>query len=246
VHGIPDISPGDDLAALLVAGCAESGIRLQRWDVVVVTQKVVSKAEGALVDLAAIEPSSRARELAAIVGYDPRVVEVVMRESIEVLRAEPGVLLCVTRHGHVTANAGVDHSNVGGVELVSVLPDDPDASAGHLRSELLPLVDGGPLAVIVCDSFGRPFRVGTVNVAVGVAGMPAISDYQGARDTYDQPLQTTVLASADEVAAAADLVMGKVERVPVAVLRGLRWEGEETGVAPLLRPKSKDIFRRTG
>jgi len=243
VRGVGEVVPGDDLPALIGRSLRDCGVALQPWDVVVVTQKVVSKAEGALVDLATVAPSERALDLARVVGLEPAVVEVVLGQSAEVVLAEPGVLLCATHHGYVTANAGVDHSNVG-AGTVSVLPRDPDGSATRLREAWLPAVSGGELGVVICDSFGRPFRVGTVNIAVGVAGMPAVSDYRSARDTHGEVLVSTVLASVDEVCAAADLVMGKLEGIPVGVVRGLRWQGTETGVAPLLRPRGRDVFRR--
>ena len=244
VRGLPEIHPGDDLGTMILDAVVESGVDLEAWDVVVVTQKVVSKAEGAVVDLATVSPSARALELAAQTGLEPRLAEVVLSETTLVVRAEPGVLLCETRHGHVTANAAVDHSNVDLSDAVTVLPRDPDASAARLRDAWLRSTAGGPLAVIVSDTFGRPFRHGIANVAVGVAGMPALSDHTGLADSHGQVLRGTVIASADEVAAAAELVMGKTERIPVAVVRGLRWTGEATGVGPLLRRRDQDIFRR--
>lgn len=242
VPGVPDIGPRDDLADIVLGALEAATVGLAPWDVVVVTQKVVSKAEGAVVELDSVRPSPRAVELAHRTGLDPRVVEVVLAESVEVVRAAPRLLLCATRHGFVTANAGVDHSNVGEGRL-SLLPRAPDASAAGLRARWLPAAGGGPLGVIVADSFGRPFRVGTCNVAVGVAGMPAVTDHVGDDDLYGVALRSTVLASVDEVAAAADLVMGKLRRVPVAIVRGLRWEGPDEGVRPLLRDPASDVFR---
>lgn len=244
IRGLPEIHPGDDLATMTLDAILESGVDLEPWDVVVVTQKVVSKAEGSIVELAGVAPSAQAEQLAARTGIEPRLAEVVLSQTALVVRAEPGVLLCETVHGHVTANAAVDHSNVDLAGAVTVLPADPDASAGRLRDAWLEAAGGGPLGVVVSDTFGRPFRHGIVNVAVGLAGMPALSDHTGLPDTHGQIMRGTVIASADEVAAAAELVMGKTERIPVAVVRGLRWTGKPSGVAPLLRRRDEDIFRR--
>lgn len=239
VHGIPDVQPGDDLAALVSAQLA-----LAPWDVVVVTHKVVSKAEGQIVDLARVVPSARALSLAAQTENDARLVEVILSQSTRVLSALPGVLVCETVHGLVCANAGVDRSNVGGGELVTLLPRDADAAASSLRSAWLPLCSGGPLGVVVCDTFGRPFREAGVNVAIGVAGLPAITDYRGLPDSTGYVMRASALASADEIASAAELVMGKTDGVPVAVVRGLRWHGEGRGAAELQRDPARDVFRR--
>ena len=244
VRGLPEVRPGDDLAGIGLAALQGSGIVLTAWDVVVVTQKVVSKAEGALVELAGVVASARARELGAHTGLEPRLTEVILRETALVVRAEPGVLLCETHHGHVTANAAVDHSNVASAGSVTVLPRDPDASAAGLRRAWLAAAGGGPLGVVVSDTFGRPFRHGIVNVAVGVAGMPALSDHTGLPDSNGQIMRGTVIGAVDEIAAAAELVMGKTEQIPMAVVRGLRWSGGPTGVGPLLRRREQDIFRR--
>jgi coenzyme F420-0:L-glutamate ligase/coenzyme F420-1:gamma-L-glutamate ligase len=244
VWGIPEVSVGDDLAALVARGFVVSGVSLSAWDVVVVTHKVVSKADGAVVDLRTVVPSARAVEIALQTDNDPRLVEVILGQSTRVLSAVPGVLVCETVHGLVCANAGVDRSNVGGGELVTLLPCDPDGSASSLRSAWLPLCDGGPLGVIVCDTFGRPFREAGVNVAVGAAGMPAITDYRGLPDAAGYVMRASALATADEIASAAELVMGKTEGVPVAVVRGLRWEGEGRGAGELQRDPGRDVFRR--
>jgi coenzyme F420-0:L-glutamate ligase/coenzyme F420-1:gamma-L-glutamate ligase len=221
-----------------------SGLELLPWDVVVVTHKVLSKAEDALVDLDTVTPSAAAEELARQTGGDPRLVEVVLGESRRVIRSGPGVLICETPSGLVCANAGVDRSNVPGAGTVTLLPRDPDASAAALRSRWLDDTGGGPLGVIVCDSFGRPFREAQVNVAIGVAGMPALTDHRGLPDTTGEVMNASMLASADEIASAAELVMGKVDRVPVALIRGLRWTGEGRGSAELCRDPERDLFRR--
>jgi coenzyme F420-0:L-glutamate ligase / coenzyme F420-1:gamma-L-glutamate ligase len=242
VHGIPEVSRGDDLAALVLRGLAVSGVALSPWDVVVVTHKVVSKAEAATVSLASVSPSPRAIEIAARTDNDARLVEVILGQSVRVLTALPGVLVCETVHGLVCANAGVDRSNVG-VDMVTTLPADPDASAVALRHAWLPSCGGGPLGVVICDTFGRPFREAGVNVAVGVAGMPALTDYRGLPDTAGYVMRASALATADEIASAAELVMGKTDGVPVAVLRGLRWDGEGRGAGELQRDPARDVFR---
>jgi coenzyme F420-0:L-glutamate ligase / coenzyme F420-1:gamma-L-glutamate ligase len=244
VRGLPEVVAGDDLGALVVRGLAVSGVFLLAWDVVVVTHKVVSKADGLVVDLPTVVPSARAVEIAARTDNDARLVEVILGQSTRVLTAVPGVLVCETVHGLVCANAGVDRSNVGGGELVTLLPPDPDASAALLRSAWLPLCEGGPLGVIVCDTFGRPFREAGVNVAVGVAGIPALTDYRGLPDAAGYVMRASALATADEIASAAELVMGKTQGVPVAVVRGLRWEGEGSGAVSLQRDPARDVFRR--
>jgi coenzyme F420-0:L-glutamate ligase/coenzyme F420-1:gamma-L-glutamate ligase len=244
VRGLPEVRPGDDLAGLVLDALTRSGPQLRPWDVLVVTHKVVSKAEGALVELGGVRPSAAAVELAERTGADPRLVEVVLGESRRVLRAAPGVLVCETAGGLVCANAGVDRSNVAGDgETVTVLPRDPDASAARLRAAWLEAAEGGPLGVIICDSFGRPFREAQVNVAIGVAGMPALTDHRGRPDSSGYLMAASVLATADEIASAAELVMGKVEGVPVAVVRGLRWDGEGRGAAELQRDPARDLFR---
>ena len=239
IAGLPEVGPGDDLGLLLasrLAGGAAPG------DILVVAHKVVSKAEGRLVRLADVQPSPRAEELAATHDKDPRAVEVVLRESVELVRAERGVLISRTRHGFVCANAGVDASNVPGDETVCLLPLDPDASARRLRDALTSLA-GGDLAVIVSDSFGRAWRHGITNVAIGVAGMEPLADYRGESDPYGYPLTASVLAVADEIAAAAELVMGKTTGVPVAVVRNYPYEkGSSTG-QDLLMEAERDRFR---
>ena len=244
VSGLPEVAVGADVGALVVAGLASSGIALLPWDVVVVTHKVVSKASGAVVDLRTVVPSSRASSLAAQTDNDARLVEVILGQTRRVLSAVPGVLVCETVHGLVCANAGVDRSNVGGGDLVTLLPPDPDGEASSLRSVWLPLCEGGPLGVVLCDTFGRPFREAGVNVAVGVAGMPAVTDYRGLPDTAGYVMRASALATADEIASAAELVMGKTDGIPVAVVRGLRWEGEGSGALELQRDPSRDVFRR--
>jgi coenzyme F420-0:L-glutamate ligase / coenzyme F420-1:gamma-L-glutamate ligase len=243
VRGIPAVVPGCDLAALIVRGLTESGVALQPYDVVVVTHKVVSKAEGRLVSLDSVVPSPRAEALAAQTGNDARLVEVILGETSRVLSALPGVLVCETVHGLVCANAGVDRSNVGGGSTVTLLPADADASAASLRAAF----DVEPLGVVISDTFGRPFRDAGVNVAIGVAGMPAMTDYRGLPDTSGYLMSASALATADEIASAAELVMGKTAEVPVVVVRGLRWDIGDAyggGARVLQRDAARDVFRR--
>lgn len=237
VEGLPEVRPGDDLADLI---CARA--RLQPGDVLVVAQKVVSKSEGRLVDIRGVEASAEAREIASrlVARPDPRTVQVILDESVRVLRSER-VLITETRHGYVAANAGVDHSNVPGETVLALLPADPDASARRLRDRLRE-VCGQEVGVIVSDTFGRPWRLGIVNVALGVAGLPATIDLRGSVDDTGKPLTATVLAVADDIAAAAGMVMGKTSRAPVVIVRGLDLRGEGSG-RDLIRPQGEDLFR---
>ena len=232
VENLPDIRKGDDLAALIRGAAPPITART----IVVVAQKIVSKAEGALVDLAAVEPSPFAREWAAKWSRDPRLVEVVLRESRRIVKMDRGVIIAETRHGLVAANAGVDESNVPG-ECATLLPRDPDASARALRDGL------GAGAVIVSDTFGRPWRDGLVNVAIGAAGLAPLEDLRGTPDRYGRRLHSTLLALADELAAAAGLVMRKAAGVPVALIEGYAFAASEAGAAALIRPPERDLFR---
>ena len=242
VTGIPEVHPGDDLAALIVDAAVGQGTPLAEGDVLVVTQKVVSKAEGALVDLGDVEPSALARSFARQWDRDPRHVEVVLRESRRIVRMERGIIIAETMHGLVCANAGVDSSNVPGDDRVCLLPRDPDASARRIR-EAIRERTGVTVAVLVSDTFGRPWREGTTNVAIGVAGMRPLRDYRGEHDPHGYLLRVSVAAWADELAGATDLVQGKTAGVPVAVIRGLDYETGPDGSASLLRAPEKDLFR---
>lgn len=242
--GLPEIRAGDDLAALIRAALARSGRVLQATDVLVVAQKVVSKAEGRTVRLGEVTPSAEALALAERVLKDPRFVECVLAESLEVIRAVPNVLITRHRSGHVMANAGIDRSNVPAAapddETLLLLPRDCDASAAALRSALSPEAP----AVIISDSFGRPWRQGTVNVALGVAGFPSLLDLRGGVDREGRRLQTTQIAMADAVAAGAGLVMGETtEGRPVVLVRGLDFSGPVRDGRALLRPIDEDLFR---
>lgn len=238
VEGLPEIHPGDDLAALIV----ERAAPVRGGDVVVVAQKVVSKAEGRLRDLSEVTASDRARSLALALNADPRLVQVILDESVRVVR-DDRVLIVETRHGYVCANAGVDRSNVPGDDTVSLLPLDCDASAQALRQRIA-AVSGARVGVVVSDTFGRPWRMGLMNVALGVAGLPALIDYRGHPDDFGVPLQATLVAMADELAAAAELIMGKTRRVPVVIVHGLGiFEGVSGSGRELVRPAEMDLFR---
>jgi coenzyme F420-0:L-glutamate ligase/coenzyme F420-1:gamma-L-glutamate ligase len=244
--GIKLVEPGDDLGAIAVAAFAANGLTPADDDVLVVAQKIVSKAEGRYVDIAAVRPSAAAKALAAEVDKDPRFVEVVLSESRRVVRRRPGLLIVEHRLGFVMANAGVDHSNVpaeGAAERVLLLPLDPDGSARALR-EALGAAFGRRLAVIISDSFGRAWRKGTVGVALGAAGLPALVDLRGCPDLFGRQLQVTETGFADEIAAAAGLLMGQAnEGVPMVLVRGLSWSAPEVPAAHLVRPAAHDLFR---
>ena len=237
VEGLPEVRRGDDLGEMIA-----SRAELQPGDIVVVAQKVVSKSEGRVLDLTTVTPGDEALRLAPglVAAPDPRVVQVVLDESVRVLRSNR-VLITETRHGFVCANSGVDHSNVAESDSVTLLPEDPDASAERLRRRIHELT-GVAVGVIVSDTFGRPWRLGIVNVALGVAGLPALVDLRGSVDDAGKPLRATVLAVADDVASAAGLVMGKTRRTPAVIVRGLGLEGEGRG-CDLVRPAAEDLFR---
>ncbi|MHB8646733.1 MAG: coenzyme F420-0:L-glutamate ligase [Thermomicrobiales bacterium] len=239
VEGIGEIAPGADLATLIAE--ATRARPLADGDVVVVTHKIVSKAEGQLVDLRTVTPSALAERIAALFGKDARQVDVVLRESVRIVRMERGIIISETRHGFICANAAVDASNVGG-EVVCLLPRDPDASAAHIRAGLRERT-GADVAVIITDSFGRPWRNGIVNVAIGVAGMLPLADYRGQTDPAGYDLRVTVMAVADELAGAAELVMGKVDMVPVAVIRGYPYNRGDGTAHDLIMDPAKDLFR---
>ena len=237
--GLPELVEGDDLAALLAGAAARAG-GLEQGDVVVVAQKAVSKVEGRIVRLDEVEPSQRAVELAGEDG-DPRQVEVILRESAEVVRSRPPLVISETRHGFVCASAGVDASNAKGPGTVILLPVDPDASATALRALLLELT-GVAVGVIVSDSFGRAWRQGTTDVALGVAGIAALRDLRGSRDAVGYELRSTMIAVADEIAGAAELVMGKSRAVPAAIVRGVDAAGDGRA-ADLVMPRERDLVR---
>lgn len=246
--GIPQVAAGDDLAALTADALGRAQLRPQSGDVLIFAQKVVSKVEGRRVDLGTVTPSERALELARTVQKDPRLVELVLRESRRVVRAVRDVLIVEHRLGLIMANAGIDQSNVADPargEFALLLPEDPDASAARLRRRLGELLGYEP-GVIISDSFGRPWRVGTVGVAIGCAGIASVVDLRGKRDMFGRPLRVTVVAHADELASAASLLMGQADEAqPVILIRGLPTEDahRERPAADLLRPAEQDLFR---
>jgi coenzyme F420-0:L-glutamate ligase/coenzyme F420-1:gamma-L-glutamate ligase len=241
VSGIPEVTPGADLGVLIADAVSRSGRRVEAGDVIVVAQKVVSKAEDAVVRLDDVTPSLAATQWAAVTGRDARLVEVILRESTRIVRMERGILIAETRHGFICANAGVDASNVA-PGFVTLLPQDPDASAERLRVALSTAF-GCPVAVIVSDTFGRAWREGVINVALGVSGLLPLLDYRGTSDSYGRPLTSTVIALADELAGAAEIVTRKSAGTPVAIARGAaEWVGEGNG-RMLVRDASRDLFR---
>jgi coenzyme F420-0:L-glutamate ligase / coenzyme F420-1:gamma-L-glutamate ligase len=243
LDGIPRVKPGDDLAKLIVAALAQSGIALEPGDVLVAAQKIVSKAEGRYVELASLKPTDKALALASHTGKDPGVVEAVVQESKGVVRARKDVLIVEHRLGYILANAGVDASNVGDEGQVLLLPEDPDASCDALRASLKSLT-GVDVAVVINDSWGRAWRLGTIGTALGVSGIPALVDMRGVPDLFGRTLRHTEVAVADELAAAASLIMGQAgEGHPVVHVRGFPYEAREGRGADLIRPVQMDLFR---
>jgi len=243
--GLPLVQPGDDLAALIVASLSQAGLTLDRTDVLVITSKLVSKAEGRFCNLATVTPSPRAEEIAAETRKDPRLVELILRESSAVSRMRPDVLIVRHRLGFTLANAGIDHSNVSedGEEWVLLLPEDPDRSARTLRARLGELTGVQP-GIVISDSHGRPFRQGTVGAAIGLAGIPALHDMRGERDLFGRTLRVTVTGLGDEIAAAAGLVSGQgAEGLPVVLVRGLALPEGDGRAADLVRPLELDLYR---
>jgi coenzyme F420-0:L-glutamate ligase/coenzyme F420-1:gamma-L-glutamate ligase len=241
VSGIGEIAPGADLAAALQTALEAQATPLRDGDIVVVTQKIVSKAEGCVVQLDDVEPSALAVEWATRWDKDPRVVELVLRQSRRIVRMERGVIISETHHGLVCANAGVDLSNVGG-DRATLLPPDPDASAERLRSALS-AYGGARIGVVITDTHGRAWREGQINIAIGVAGVEALRHFEGQLDRTGYQLRVTMLATADELASAAELVMGKVDAVPAALVRGLARALGEGKAKDLIRPAATDLFR---
>jgi coenzyme F420-0:L-glutamate ligase/coenzyme F420-1:gamma-L-glutamate ligase len=241
---IPHVQPGDDLAAILAASLAAAHLALEPGDILVITSKLVSKAEGRFADLRAVEPSAHARAVARKTGKDPRMVELILRESTAISRMRPDVLIVRHRLGFTLANAGIDHSNVGraGEDWVLLLPADPDRSARQLRQRLHDLT-GVAAGIVISDSHGRPFRIGTVGVAIGLAGFPAIWDKRGQRDLYGRELRITVTGLGDELAAAAGLVSGQgAEGLPAVLVRGMALPEGDGCAADLIRPAALDLY----
>lgn len=237
LHTLPEINPLNDLGEAIRQAALREQQTIGATTILVVAQKVVSKAEGALVDLRTIQPSDFARRWAEQWNKDGRAIELILRESKRVVRMDRGVILSETRHGFIAANAGVDQSNIPEEDFASVLPKDPDASAQRLRRQL------ACGAVIITDTFGRPWREGLVNIAIGVAGIEAVRDLRGSEDRDGRRLKATILATADELAAAGGLVMDKAGGVPVALIEGYEWEVAEGSSKPLIRAAELDMFR---
>jgi len=242
IPGIPQIHPGDDLTALLLKAIDNAHIGVENGDVIVICQKVVSKAEGAVIDLKTIEPSPFSEQIAALWEKDPRMMEVVLRESSRIVRMKNGVIITETKHGWVCANSGVDASNSYGDDIVIVLPKDPDASARRIRDTIKAQRDA-TVAVIITDTFGRPWRDGLVEFALGVAGIDPLLDLRGQSDLQGRELHHTVVAVADELAAAAGLLMEKDAAMPAVLIRGYRYASIESDSKKLIRPAEADLFR---
>jgi coenzyme F420-0:L-glutamate ligase/coenzyme F420-1:gamma-L-glutamate ligase len=242
IRGLPEISPGDNLPKILYDIFVLSEFDLMEGDILIVSQKIISKAEGALVDLKHITPSEFARNLSRKVKKDPRHVEVILRESKRIVRMDRDIMICETKHGFVCANAGVDKSNIPGKNWVSLLPSDPDKSAKRIRMALKKYskID---ISVVIVDTFGRPWREGLTNVAIGVSGINPLRDLCGKRDTFSYILRKTKIAVIDELASAAELVMGKTKKIPAAIVRGFSCEKNDSGIKSLLRLPERDLFR---
>jgi coenzyme F420-0:L-glutamate ligase / coenzyme F420-1:gamma-L-glutamate ligase len=248
LNGIPIIKPGDDIAGMILSGMQQSNLVLENGDILVIAQKIISKAENRLVNLALVKPSKAAEELAAKSGKDARLSELILRESNEILRTRPGSVIVEHKLGFVCANAGIDHSNVAGdgsssEEWVLLLPENPDRSAAELRQKLEE-ISQKQIGVMIIDSHGRAWRLGTVGIAIGISGLPGLLDERGWHDLFGYTLQITVVGVADELAAAASLVMGQAaEGTPIVHVRGFPFPLREGSLQELLRPKDQDMFR---
>jgi coenzyme F420-0:L-glutamate ligase/coenzyme F420-1:gamma-L-glutamate ligase len=240
--GLPEVRAGDDLGAMIVEAVSSLDLQFQSGDILVVTQKVVSKAEGRVFSLRDATPSPLARSWAGFLGKDPRLVELIVREARRIVRMERGILIAETRHGFICANAGVDRSNLPDRDCAALLPLDPDGSAKAIRDRIQALCQVD-VAVVISDTFGRPWRVALSNVAIGVSGMLPTKEYNDMEDDFGRRLQATTIAVADELAAAAELVMGKTDRIPAVLIRGYRYPKGEGRASMLLRPPEQDLFR---
>ena len=239
---IPQVKRGDNIADQIFTAAKDEGIQIFDNDIIVIAQKIVSKAEGGIVDLRSIKPSPRAEQIAKTSGKDPRHIEAILRETASIVRIKESHLIVETRHGLVCANAGVDRSNVEDQDSVALLPADPDESARKIRERIRELT-GADVAVIVSDTFGRAWRIGQVNVAIGVDGLKPIIDYRGSKDMFGYVLNVTQMAVADELASAAELVMKKSDGIPVAIIRGFDYVPAKGSAKDLIRPKEEDLFR---
>jgi coenzyme F420-0:L-glutamate ligase/coenzyme F420-1:gamma-L-glutamate ligase len=241
LRDVPEVQQGADVAGVVQQALAAAGQTPRNGDVLVVTHKIVSKAEGQLVDMRTVAPSALARSFAETWGKDPRHVEVVLRESVRIVRMDHGIIISQTPHGFICANAGVDASNVPGDESLCLLPRDPDASARALRESLV-AATGADIAVVITDSFGRPWRNGIVNIAIGVAGIAPLVDYRGQPDDYGRVMSVSVIAVADEIASAAELVMGKVSRCPLVLVRGYSYQHGNSTAREIVMDRAMDLF----
>jgi len=239
---MPLVKVGDSIGEQIVNAAKEESIEIRPQDIIVIAQKIVSKAEGNIVDLSTVHPSSLAETIAKTSGKDPRHVEVILRESTSIVRMRGAHLIVETQHGFVCANAGVDRSNVGKDDSVVLLPIDPDKSAEIIRNKIMELT-GADIAVIISDTFGRAWRNGQVNIAIGIAGLSPMVDYRGTQDMFGNQLNVTQIAIADELASATELVMRKSDRIPVAIVRGVKYDKQEGSIKLLIRPKEEDLFR---
>lgn len=243
IPGIPNVNYGDHLSSLIQAAASGNGIYIEENDILVVTQKIVSKSEGATVDLNTVVPSAFATETALKYDKDPRHVEVVLNESVRIVRMGHGVIISETKHGFICANAGVDASNISNSDILCLLPKDPDASARTIRTELIRQL-GFNVSVVITDTFGRPWRHGTTDVAIGVSGIEPLKDYRGLVDPYGYPIRISISAIADEIASAAELVAGKIDMVPVVIVRGYEYTvTEASSIKQLIREAESDLFR---
>lgn len=246
IKNLPEISPGDDLAVFIVNALEKESFQLQQNDIIVITQKIVSKSEGRIVDLGTIVPSQRSIKFAEEWGKDARVIELALLESVRVIRMQNGILITENKNGFVCANGGIDASNVGkdGDNYAILLPIDCDKSAEGIRNKIKDLTGTG-IAVIISDTFGRPWREGAINVAVGISGMDPLMDYRGIADNDGREMHSTTIAVADELASAAELIMNKIDRIPVAIVRGYPFKPstESNGIRTLIRDIDKDLFR---
>ncbi|MCS6802577.1 MAG: coenzyme F420-0:L-glutamate ligase [Dehalococcoidia bacterium] len=242
LRGIPEVQPGADLVALILAAAEATGVGFEDGDILVVTQKIVSKAEGRLVRVEDVVPSPLAESLGARWGKDPRRIEVVLRESARIVRMDRGLIIAETRHGFVCANAGVDESNVAGEGVLALLPLDPDASAERIRAGIRERT-GAQVGVVISDTFGRPWRAGLTDVAIGVAGFLPLDDFRGRCDPYGRELKVTMVAVADELASAAELAAGKVAGIPAVLIRGYRAPAGDGNARQLVRAPEHDLFR---
>lgn len=242
VAGLPEFVCGDDVGRLIAGQCVANGVPITAGDLVVVSQKIVSKAEGAVQRISAQDPGDEAVRLGEEVGKDARLVQIILDQSVRVVRAVPGVLIVETRQGFICANAGVDHSNVEGDDLVTTLPVDADLSARRVLAALV-ASGAGQVGVLISDTFNRPWREGSINVAIGVAGFDPLLDLRGDRDDFGREMTASIVSLADEVASAAQLVTGEIGRVPAALVRGVNWKPGDYRVDRLQRPSNRDLFR---